>query len=142
MACQCFFQTFKETKLMNIVRYVNIAFVAAGLLAWVVMADVYVALFDWFAPTQNYDLLGSDFMTSDLLGLVTGIVVATILWTHNGIRKWGTDVATELSHVTWPGFNETRQSTFVVIVVSIVVSLILGLFDYVWAWLTKLIYGV
>jgi len=127
---------------MNIVRYVNIAFVAAGLLAWVVMADVYVALFEWFAPTKNVDLLGSDFMTSDLMGLITGIIVTTVLWTHKGIRKWGTDVATELSHVTWPGFEETRQSTFVVIVVSIIVSLILGLFDYVWAWLTKFIYGV
>ena len=127
---------------MNVLRYVNMAFVAAGLLTWVVMAEGYAAMFGWLAPTWDRSLLGPDFIVSDLLGLITGFAVGFILWRKEDIRTAAFDIATELSRVTWPQWGETRSNTFVVMVVTVVVSLILGFFDYLWAWLTSHIYGV
>ena len=127
---------------MNLARYVNMGFVAVGLLAWVVSADLYASLIDWFAPTMNRPLLGVNFVLSDALGLATGLATAIALWRASRIRTWAMDVASELSRVTWPGWQETRTSTFVVIVVTIIVSLILGFFDYLWAWLTGFVYKV
>ena len=127
---------------MNVLRYVNMAFVVAGLLTWVVMAEGYAAVFEWIAPTWDRALLGPDFVVSDLLGLITGLAVATSLWRKETIRTAAFDIATELSRVTWPQWDETKTNTFVVMIVTVVVSLILGFFDYLWAWLTSHIYGV
>ncbi len=125
---------------MNIVRYVNLAFAAAGLLTWVVTADFYATMLS-FRPEWQQDILGPDFLTSDLMGFSTGFVLVLVLWKHARIRANALDIGTELSRVVWPGWDETKQSTFVVIVVTIIISLILGFFDYLWAWLTKFIYG-
>jgi preprotein translocase SecE subunit len=127
---------------MNLSRYVNLAFVTAGLLMWIVSAEAFAAAIDWFAPTWNRPLLGADFVVSDLLGLTAGLATAITLWRHKNVRTAALDIASELSRVTWPGWEETRNSTFVVMVVTLVVSLILGFFDYVWAWLTSQIYGI
>ena len=127
---------------MNLARYVNLAFVTAGLLMWIVSAEAFAAAIDWFQPTWNRPLLGADFVVSDLLGLLAGLSTSIALWRNRNIRTASLDIASELSRVTWPGWHETRNSTFVVIVVTLIVSLILGFFDYVWAWLTSQIYGV
>lgn len=127
---------------MNLLRYVNLAFVAAGLLIWVVSAEAYAAMIEWFAPAWNRPLLGADFLISDLGGLLSGLAGAFVLWRRDDIRTGTYDVFSELSRVTWPGYDETKVSTFVVILVTIIVSIFLAFFDYVWAWATSLIYGV
>ena len=43
------------------------------------------------------------------------------------------EVTIELKKVTWPSRKETSGSTVIVIVVVIVFSLILGIYDFVWA---------
>ena len=50
-------------------------------------------------------------------------------------------VRQEVSKVTWPTRKETLYSTIVVIVTTIIASLFLGLFDGVWSWVTRMIYG-
>ena len=45
----------------------------------------------------------------------------------------------ELKHVTWPTRKQAIMYTVVVIVISIVTALYLGLFDYVFTTLLKLI---
>jgi preprotein translocase SecE subunit len=127
---------------MNTVRYVNMGFVAVALLTWVISAELYAALYDWFAPLGDQPILGDQFTTSDGFGLATGLVVMIALWRNVAIRGWALDVGNELSRVVWPGWEETRSNTFIVIVVTIVIAIILGIFDYLWAWLTRFIYGV
>ena len=52
-----------------------------------------------------------------------------------------TDVAAELRKVTWPTRKETVSSTIIVIITTIVSALLLGMFDGMWSWVTRLIYG-
>ena len=51
-----------------------------------------------------------------------------------------TDVVTELAKVTWPTRKETYASTIVVIVTSLIAAAIVGAFDFVWSFLTDLLY--
>ena len=50
------------------------------------------------------------------------------------------EIVVELSKVTWPTRKELSASTVVVIILSVIASIILGLFDFFWAWCTDLIY--
>ncbi|MCP4601434.1 MAG: preprotein translocase subunit SecE [Proteobacteria bacterium] len=62
------------------------------------------------------------------------------LWRHPKVNRLALEIVTELSKVTWPTRKELSASTVVVIILSIIAALILGLFDFFWAWATDLIY--
>jgi preprotein translocase subunit SecE len=68
-------------------------------------------------------------------------VVTLVAWKNEQLFALATEVSSELRKVTWPTRKETVSSTIVVIITTIVSSLLLGLFDYTWSWVTKLIYG-
>lgn len=121
-------------------KYVRISFVMAGLLVWITLAATFGWLFQVAAPNLDKPILGADFSVSNMLGLLIGVGVAVYLWFHATVNKLALEVASELRNVTWPTWPETRVSTIVVIVTTIVVALILGLFDLVWGYFSTLIY--
>ncbi len=123
-------------------KYVKISFVFAGLLMWMITTDIVKSLFNLINPNFDKMILGHQFTVGNLLGFICGIITTFILWKNEKINSLSMEVATEMKRVTWPNWNETRTSTFIVIVTTIIVSLILGLFDYIWASITSLIYGV
>jgi len=72
--------------------------------------------------------------------LVAGIV-GYICWRNEDLFNLANEATQELAKVSWPSRQETVNSTIVVIITTIVSSLILGVFDGVWSWFTKWIYG-
>jgi len=44
----------------------------------------------------------------------------------------------ELKHVSWPTRRQTLQFTGLVVLLSVIVALLLGLFDYIFAEILKL----
>ena len=51
------------------------------------------------------------------------------------------EVAEELVKVTWPTWDETKSNTRITIMVSVIVAIILGVFDLVFGTLTNYILG-
>ncbi len=127
---------------MGVARYVNMAFVGAGLVLWVVLSSFYGWAMGLVSAAINRPLIGVNFRLADLLGLVTAIAITLYLRRHERVSTFSMEVGNELSKVTWPTWQETRLSTIVVIVVTIVIAAILGLFDSVWAFLSALVYKV
>jgi preprotein translocase subunit SecE len=127
---------------MGVARYVNMAFVGAGLLLWVALSGFYGWAMALVSASINRPLIGVNFRLADLLGLVTAIAITIYLRRHERVSTFSMEVGNELSKVTWPTWQETRLSTIVVIVVTIVIAAILGLFDSVWAFLSALVYKV
>jgi preprotein translocase subunit SecE len=74
-----------------------------------------------------------------MVGTLVGVGLTGYLWYDRRVRTWSQEVADELSKVTWPGWEETKQNTMIVIVFSIIISGILATFDFFWKWLTDLI---
>jgi preprotein translocase subunit SecE len=72
--------------------------------------------------------------------IVAGIATL-IAWRNEQVFTLASECASELKKVTWPSRKETVSSTIVVIVTTIIASLLLGVFDGVWAWVTRMIYG-
>lgn len=127
---------------MSATRAVNMSFVALGLLTWIVMGSFWGWLISWFGPTADVGLIGVGFRLSDFLGLATGVIGTYMLWKNPKINDNSLAIANELKKVVWPSWQETRVSTFVVIVVTTIIALILGAYDAVWSFLTKAIYGI
>ncbi len=123
-------------------KYVRISFVIGGLLVWVTLAALFSAAFQFVNPNWDRLLLGARFAVSDLLGLIGGMAVAVILVFHERANRLGLEVANELRNVTWPTWPETRVSTVVVVATTIVVSVILGLFDALGGLVTGAIYKI
>ncbi len=72
--------------------------------------------------------------------LVAG-VATFIAWRNEEIFNLAQEVTSELRKVTWPTRKETLSSTLVVIVTTIFSAAILGMFDGIWSWVTRMIYG-
>jgi preprotein translocase subunit SecE len=75
-----------------------------------------------------------------VIGGAAAIFLAVYLWRHPKVNNLAMEIVVELSKVTWPTRKELSASTVVVIVLSVIASIILGLFDFFWAWCTDLIY--
>ena len=48
--------------------------------------------------------------------------------------KFGVEVIAELKKVTWPNWNDIRGSTLIVLVMTLIVSFVLFIFDKIFDW--------
>jgi preprotein translocase subunit SecE len=72
--------------------------------------------------------------------LVAG-VATLIAWRNEELFSLAQECTAELRKVSWPSRKETFSSTVVVIVTTIISAAFLGMFDGVWSWVTRMIYG-
>jgi preprotein translocase subunit SecE len=126
---------------VNVKRYVNIGFVFGGLIAWMILAPFFAWALELISPKVNFAILGADFRLSNILGLAAAVAGTALLFAKESVHTGAIEIANELSKVTWPKWTETRNATTIVIITTIIVALILGLFDLVWAKVTGWIYG-
>lgn len=118
------------------------SFVIAGILIWIVLASFFGTIFEWVAPNLDKGLIGVGFTVSDLIGLLCGAAGAFYLWRSEVVFKYGMEIVAELRNVTWPKWPETRTGTIVVVVTTVVVAFVLGLFDAVVGAITAALYGL
>lgn len=73
-------------------------------------------------------------------GLV-GAAVAFFYWRKIEARQYATEVAEELSKVTWPSRKEVTNSTTVVLFYTIFATVFFALMDQFWKYVTDKIYS-
>jgi preprotein translocase subunit SecE len=122
-------------------RLVAVFYVLAAIVLGVFLEKVLGIAFS-YARWNDRQVVG-ELTVSDLAGyacylVAAGLAVAT--WRHARAQAVSLEVASELKKVTWPSLRETRAATVAVVVASFVAALILGLFDFVWARLSGLVY--
>lgn len=70
-----------------------------------------------------------------------GLGVAFYYWKKPEARQYATEVAEELSQVTWPSKKEVTNSTTIVIVTTLAATVFFALMDRFWGFVTNLVYG-
>lgn len=118
---------------LDLTRYVHILFIAGGGLAAYLAYNIINNIWVRFSPDPSFPLLFA-------ISLVVGGGFAFYLWQQERTRQLAQEVVGELSRVTWPTRPELGAATVVVIVTSIIMSIVLGLFDFLWSWVTTIIY--
>lgn len=127
--------------MQGVQRYVVFAYLLLGVLLWATLSKILGALaFAINAP--DYEILGSDFTLTTVVGL--GLAAGFSYFAFKNERWYGfsSEVVAELKKVTWPTKDETRTATIVVIITTLIIAAILGVFDLVWGALTKLLLSV
>jgi preprotein translocase subunit SecE len=119
-------------------RMVAIAYVIAALALGVFLEKV-IELVLAYTRVNDFAVLG-DWSLSAVLGFGLAAAAAAVVWRIPRTQTVSLEVALELQRVTWPSVRETRAATVAVIVASAVASVILGVFDMVWSWLSAKIY--
>ena len=126
---------------MSIARYVNLSFVAIGLVAYLVLGELFTLVIELFGSSANFQILGVNFRFAQLLAMVASVGFAIWLRRNPKVYEYAMEVGSELSKVTWPTWKETKLATIVVIVTTLIISLILGLMDLIWGALSRLLYS-
>jgi preprotein translocase subunit SecE len=119
-------------------RIVAIAYVVAALALGVFLENV-IGLVLSYLRVNDFAVMG-DWSLSTLLGFAVAAAAAIVVWRIPRTQTVSLEVALELQRVTWPSLRETRAATLAVIVASAIASVILGVFDMVWSWLSSKIY--
>jgi preprotein translocase subunit SecE len=131
-------------------RYVHAAFFAAGILAAFVASKTFVLLWNslsgWPAAVRALpQLVGYTEEQRDSIGLVVGAILGALTviqsYRKESVRTWASEVAAELSKVTWPTREAVLNGTLVVVVASALATVYVTILDRIWSFLTTLVYG-
>ena len=118
---------------MGNTKWVHLMFAVGGLLIAFLLVQTTEWIWGYFAKPKG--------AISSLIGISGGFVITYLMWRNEGLFNKGAEIANEMAKVTWPSRKETSAATLVVIVTTIIISLILGLFDLIWSWATGIIYS-
>jgi preprotein translocase subunit SecE len=125
---------------MGMTKYVHVMFLVGALIIGWLLTNIITSI--WASLNLAIAAVSPP---SELAAVVVGGIIAVggayYLWRHPKVNRLAVEIVSELSKVTWPNRKELSASTVVVIILSIIAAVILGLFDFFWAWVTDLIYG-
>ena len=106
-------------------RLVVIAYLVFGFIIILFLDRVFDQVLDRVHIINRVIIEGPDWKISTLLAAALTIGGGFYAWFNPKSRMISTEVATELMRVTWPSWEETRISTFAVVIASLVAALIL-----------------
>ncbi len=124
-------------------KWTFVMFAAGGIILAFLLNKTGMWVWDFLSTTD----LAGDYVgkPSSLLVALVAVLVAVgavaMAMKNERLFELAGEVTTELGKVTWPTREETVASTIVVIVTVIVSSVFLGIFDFIWSWAARLIYG-
>jgi preprotein translocase subunit SecE len=119
-------------------RILGFTWLVGALLTWLVLR----AFVDWVwvdLMGRASQLGGTSLPIPALVSAVVTGAVAYYTWNKESIAGYCLEVIAELRKVVWPGKDELRDSTIVVIGCVFAFAAVLGGFDFVWAKLSNFI---
>jgi preprotein translocase SecE subunit len=126
-------------------RWVVLGFIGIGIiLAWILIQTLITAFhyvdkyFSIYNLNKELFGLGENFTIAHLGGIILTVLIASYCWRNETVHRSSHEVVEELRKVTWPTGPETQTATIVVIVSTIIISVILWIYDIFWAKLTSL----
>jgi len=121
-------------------KYVWVAYMLLALVVWTTLSKLLGGI-AYFSGISDPAILGSQFTASTLVALVIAVGGLAYAVKNPRAYEFSNDVVNELKKVTWPERRELQRSTVVVIITTLIIAFMLGLFDFAWAEITGLIYS-
>lgn len=124
---------------MTISKWVNLIFASIAVMAFVVCDKTLKLLVANFDVLSDTSILGRYITLTTLIAVALAVAITFALYRKPGVIVYISEVVAELRKVTWPSIDETKRSTLIVIVFTILLSGYLAIFDQIWKYLTGLI---
>jgi preprotein translocase subunit SecE len=106
-------------------RLVVIAYLVFGFIILMFLDHVIEMAFAKLSISNQVVIEGPDWHVSTVVAALLSIGGFAYAWVNPKSRNVSIEVATELMRVTWPSWEETRVSTFAVVIASLVAAMIL-----------------
>jgi preprotein translocase SecE subunit len=124
---------------MGPTRWVTLSFLVFGALTAIVLSKALGAIAANFG-VPDYALLGQGVTASTAISWVTAMGGTFYYYRSEKWHTLATEIVQELRKVVFPSWAETRSATIVVVITTIIIAVILYLFDAIWSGLTSWIY--
>jgi len=122
-------------------KYVDFTYVVAGILSAWLGIKLVESIWQTFEFLERYNpVLMADIRLSSAVGVLIGIGLVITLRLNQRVYGLVTECGIELKKTIWPGWNETKHNTVVVIIVVFIMGFSLWFFDVIWRTLTNVLY--
>jgi preprotein translocase subunit SecE len=121
-------------------RFVYAAYFAGGIAIAFLLSKA--MSYAWLRLATYKPQIGEphDEIVMPVAGLI-GLFTAIYYYRDQKTRTLAEEVASELGKVTWPSREEVVNSTFVVLVTTLLATTFFALMDRFWGFVTNLVYG-
>lgn len=106
-------------------RLVVIFLLVAGMVLTLFLGHALGLIWAQFGWSNPEVVEGLEWRASSILGVVLALGGVLVTYFHPRTHQLSMEVASELMKVTWPSLEETRVSTFAVVVASLVAAVLL-----------------
>ena len=124
---------------MDVSRLVNLIYVGIAILTFVITDKALLWLWNGVDALRHVSIIGSYVTLTTLIALGLTVGLLFYLYRRKDIYGFLSEVVIELKKVTWPSWNETKRSTLIVIVFTVMLSVFLWGSDQIWSYLTDLL---
>ncbi len=135
---------------MGPTRWVTLGFAVLGILVAVVLSKALpvvlivvsglLAKVGVLVKIPDYALLGPNVTVTTAVAWVGSLGAAVYYYRQEKWHTLGTEIVQELRKVVFPTVGETRSATVVVVITTVIIAMILYLFDAIWSSVTSWIY--
>lgn len=123
----------------DVKKWVDFSYVLTGILLIWLGVQLFESIWGLFDKAPNPDVFFG-WTLSTIIGGAVAIGTTAYLWVNPKIYKLVTECGVELKKTIWPGWDETRSNTVVVIVVTFIMGFVLWAFDILWRAITSSLY--
>jgi preprotein translocase subunit SecE len=121
---------------MNNQRYIVLAFVSVAAILGAAVHGIAVPLVARF-NLSDPEIIPGIANASSIVSIGLAIAIFITLMRLPSVISYTDDVISELRKVVWPTRDETVRNATIVLGTVLVLSLVLGAYDYVWGAITK-----
>ena len=123
--------------MQNTKKWIQISYLFCAAMTWIFFYHLTDTVWDLASLPIPADWF---IMPAQILAFVSAIVMFIFLQRNLKVNQYSSEVASELTKVTWPEKKETVMSAGVISVMVAICALILFAFDSLWGTIVKVMY--
>lgn len=121
---------------MDVSRFVNLVYFGIAVLAFTIFDKALIWLWESVDALRQVSIIGDSVTLSTLIAIALTAALVIYLYKRADVRRYLSEVIIEMQKVTWPNWSQTKRSTIITIVFTVLLSMFLWGSDQLWSTVT------
>jgi len=121
---------------MDVSRFVNLVYFGIAVLAFTIFDKALIWLWESVDALRQVSIVGDSITLSTLIAIALTAGLVIYLYKRADVRRYLSEVIIEMQKVTWPNWSQTKRSTIITIVFTVLLSMFLWGSDQLWSTVT------
>src|SRR5690554_2036284 len=110
---------------MDVSRFVNLVYFGIAVLAFTIFDKALIWLWESVDALRQVSIVGDSITLSTLIAIALTAGLVIYLYKRADVRRYLSEVIIEMQKVTWPNWSQTKRSTIITIVFTVLLSMFL-----------------